>query len=149
MSLFSIVRRNAKLPRLMRRIGRTLGPDEMYLILRSGEPGDHDRALNELLDMICTDPDLSRVMRSHSTSRAQLEEIYHILIAAGAGQWVRGAYVAAAAIATIPTLAFVLESSAGRLPKGWNESDRWPGIVGRLLDYYEAGRVGSLHLATR
>ena len=119
----------------------------MYIALRSGKPHDSDLALVDLFDMICADPDLSRVMRSHNVARPQLEEVYQILIAAGAGLWARGAYVAVAALATIPTLDFVLRSSTGSLPEGWEERDRWPGIVGRLCDYYDAGRVGPLSLA--
>lgn len=92
------------------------------------------QALSELFDLCEADPDLSRVLTDRSAGRGELELLYQALVANGAGQWVRGHYVAASAFAFVPTLEYVL----GAHPDG----ERLHEMAFKLVDYFERGKVG-------
>jgi hypothetical protein len=70
--------------------------------------GAADSAKEELYDFILGDPALYALLQKHGATRNDLTNIYHGLLAAGAGQWVRGHWVSASALCYGFTLEFVL-----------------------------------------
>ncbi len=70
-----------------------------------------DRALDDLIDFIQDDELLSRALIHYKLDRDGLKEIYEQLLLHGAGQWVRGNYVAASALTEFGALTFLLEQN--------------------------------------
>ncbi|MBK9304485.1 MAG: hypothetical protein IPM94_11495 [bacterium] len=89
-------------------------------LIKSGRVDPKVQALEELLDVCCSEHDTQAVMRIHNLDRAGPEELYKSLIFAGAGHKVRSTWVAAGAIADAKVLDYVLRvRSENRWPKGW------------------------------
>ena len=101
-----------------------------------GQPTDKERAEEELYDLIQTDPDLRQVMTAYGATRETLEMIYHKLCVHGAGQWVRGAYVPVATIATNPSLVHILRTL--HEATDLDEYNRWLKLSHELLQYFDS-----------
>ncbi len=129
--MFSNLVRSMKKPGQLRRISKVLGGGLSVDDLLSDKKG---QALTELFDLCEADPKLSRVLAEHSADRGQLEATYQALIANGAGQWVRGHYVAASAFVFVPTLEYVF----GAHP----EEESLPEMAFKLVHYFEYGKFG-------
>lgn len=71
-----------------------------------------ERAFEEFLDLCEGDPNVRIVMRQFNADRETLRELYRALIEGGAGQWIKGHFVAASALAYAPTLEFCLREKA-------------------------------------
>jgi hypothetical protein len=99
------------------------------------------RAEEQLYDLIEGDRTLKAVMAKHGATRQTLEGVYRHLIMAGAGQWARGHWIAASALAYGSTLDFVLEKLASENARGREISNS---IVLRLIDYFAKGAVGAI-----
>lgn len=123
--------------RKLRRLSRVLGsPREPAAVLRelgSARPSKRERAVDELLDLCESDPDLIPARGGHTAGRKDLREIYDVLLATGAGQWERGLFVPVATLGMPFTLDFVLENR-GRRP--------WQEIAVLLLEHFERGESG-------
>lgn len=101
-----------------------------------------DIALEELLDLCESDPNVRYVMDRHSASRDILKEIYHNLCAAGAGQWVSGHYVAASALCYAAPLDYLLSNWRNLIKEG---SESFPTIPAfRVIKYFEDGETGEI-----
>jgi ribosomal protein S14 len=72
-------------------------PDYLRQLLSGTDP--HAGAEEALLDYCESQPAIRAVMREFQVSRNTLRELYHQLVAAGAGQWACGHWVAASALA--------------------------------------------------
>ena len=92
---------------ISREVGRELNRDQAMHELLSGR-GRREKAEEALLDYCEADRNIRAVMAQFKVSRDALGEIYSRLLAAGAGQWAGGHYVAASAIAYPDTLRYVL-----------------------------------------
>jgi hypothetical protein len=101
-----------------------------------------DKALAELLDLCESDPNVRYVMDRHNASRDVLEEIYHILCAVGAGQWVSGHYVAASALCYGATLDYLLSKWANLIKEGSKSFPTPPAF--RVIKYFEDGETGGI-----
>lgn len=97
-----------------------------------------DKALEELLDLCEQDKTLKGIMDANDVKREDLKKIYREIEINGAGQWTRGHYVAASALAFGTTLDFCLNAKG----KGLSERE----IAFTLLDYYENNRVGKIDI---
>jgi hypothetical protein len=75
-----------------------------------------DEALETLLDLCESDPDVNLTMREYDATRDTLKEIYTEFIKSGSGQWVKGHFVAASALAYAPSLAYCLKARAKGAP---------------------------------
>ena len=100
--------------------------------LKGGDPSD--AALDELLDLCETNPDLQKVLRTYDWDRENLKAAYMALMANGAGQWVQGHFVLASTFVFVPTLTFLI----GSIREGRSLTD----IAFALVDYFEKGEVG-------
>jgi len=131
--MFRSLKKSGRLKRISRVLGAEAAFDNFVFSLGS-EAGPKAQALSELFDLCEADPDLSQVLTNYSADREQLKATYIALIANGAGQWVRGHYVAASAFAFVPTLEYVL----GAHPEG----ESLPEMAFKLFDYFELGKFG-------
>ncbi len=121
----------------LRRISKVLGTEtsfDDFVYSHGSEAGPKAQALSELFDLCEADPDLSQVLANYSADREQLKATYIALIANGAGQWVRGHYVAASAFAFVPTLEYVLGAHS--------EGESLPEMAFKLVDYFELDKFG-------
>ncbi len=132
-NLIGSLRKSRRLKRISKVLGAETSFDDFIFGLGS-EIGPKGQALSELFDLCETDPELRRVLENYAADRKQLRTIYITLIANGAGQWVRGHYVAASAFAFVPTLEYVL----GAHPEG----ESLPEMAFKLVDYFELGKFG-------
>ncbi len=131
--MFRSLKKSGRLKRISKVLGAETSFDVIVFSLGS-EAGPKAQALSELFDLCEADPDLSQVLTNYSADREQLKPTYIALIANGAGQWVRGHYVAASAFAFVPTLEYVL----GAHPEGESLSE----MAFKLFDYFELGKFG-------
>lgn len=106
-----------------------------------------ERALEELLDLVLADAQLAAICREFGIERSHLEQYYHAVRLYGGEHWERGAFVCAAAIATAPTLRYVVSSAQATLPSDWTEQDRWLSVTTTLCEYYRNGTLGPVPLS--
>ena len=132
-NMFRSLKKFGRLKRISKVLGVGASVDDFVYSLGS-EIGPKGQALSELFDLCETDPDLSQVLANYSADREQLRTIYIALIANGAGQWVRGHYVAASAFAFVPTLEYVLGAHS--------EGESLPEMAFKLVDYFELDKFG-------
>jgi hypothetical protein len=97
------------------------------------------KAEEELLDLCESLPAVQPVLRHYGANRETLREALQMLQAGGAGQWVRGYYVAAGAFAYGVTIEFVLR----RLQEP-PSLDRNVDVAFRLIEYFENGETGPI-----
>lgn len=135
MGFVSRIRRRRKMDRISKVLGKPFDASDFVRSLGSGTRSENDDALEELLDFCETDDDLRKVMDDHSVDREDLQEIYKLLVANGAGQWERGYYVPVATLAQHYPLNFVLER--------YEEDDMpWGMVCVLLLEYFERDESG-------
>jgi hypothetical protein len=96
------------------------------------------KAREELYDLIEGNPALRQIMTRHDATRDVLESVYWGLMRAGAGQWARGHWVPASALAFGSTLDFVLTATENGKPSG---RDTWDNVAIKVIDYFERGSV--------
>ncbi len=94
--MFRSLKKSGRLKRISKVLGAEASVDNFVFSLGS-EAGPKAQALCVLFDLCEADPDLSEVLTIYSADRVQLKATYIALIGNGAGQWVRGHYVAASA----------------------------------------------------
>ena len=143
MKLLRLLRKNLKLTKLMNRLGasamNTGTPDFQRMIndviSAREQPTDKELAQKELYDLVETDPDLRQIMTTYGATRETLKLIYDQLCVHGAGQWVKGAFVPAAAIATNPSLLYILRTL--HEPTDLDEYNRWLKLSYELLQYFD------------
>ena len=91
---------------------------------------DSDRALEEFLDLCVSDEGVKKVMEVENLSRADLKEIYCMLLRVGLGQWIKGHYAALSTIAYLEPLLYVVRSKK-------QQKGELLEIAGNLLAYWE------------
>ncbi len=97
-------------------------------------------ALSGLLDLCESDPRLAPILQKYGATRATLEELYTMLLSSGAGQWVRGHFVAASALVFPATLDYLLRMRRDDL----KDADSVQEVAFRLLQYFGGGEVGPI-----
>lgn len=85
--------------------------------------------MDEFLDLCESDVGIKQVMEIEGISRADLNELYTRLLAAGLGQWIKGHYAALSTIAYVEPLQYTIR--ARRM------GNSWPRIVSDLLAHWE------------
>lgn len=148
MGLFSSFKKNKNLKRISDALGGTIdwqsenatksAADMIRASVAGTGENKQEKALEELLDLCEQDKTLKGIMDANNATREDLKKIYHEIEDNGAGQWTRGHYVAASALAFGTTLDFCLNAK----DKGLAERE----IAFTLLDYYENNRVGKIDI---
>lgn len=110
MGIFSAIQRYFRLRGISRRLAS--GPDVITLddLVNGDLDQERNSAEEELFSLIEADDSLRRIMRAHGACRETLRDAYHLLLGAGCGQWVKGHWLAASALAFSGTLDYVLTS---------------------------------------
>jgi hypothetical protein len=130
-----------KLSRQLKKISKNLGRP-LYI---SGYMDGNERKenwLELLLEYAESLAPIMAVLNEFSASRKDLEEMYWNLCTAGAGQWVRGHYVAASSICYPETLRYYLSHQGARKVGEDHHSDLE--IMYNIVEYF-TGKV-SLHI---
>jgi hypothetical protein len=100
--------KRGRLKRISKILGRVEDFEQFVGHVHWQEDG-YERAIQNLLDLCETDKVLGQILRDYGVDRGSLWDLYTQLAANGAGQWVRGHYVAASALASEQTLTYCLE----------------------------------------
>src|SRR5262249_1587331 len=87
-------------------------------------------AEDELFALVEDDPVLSLIMQRQKANRETLRNVYHMLLTAGAGQWERGHWVPASALAFGSTLEYCLSISENA------DKNKWDEAAYQMLDYF-------------
>ena len=109
MGLFSSLRAARKLMKISRILGDQAPIFVEHVLSFSKISVKIERAEEELFDLVQSLPKLQVVLNQHGAGREKLSEIYHDLNALGCGQWIRGYYVATAALVYRETLETCLQ----------------------------------------
>jgi len=95
---------------------------------------EQNHALDRYLDFCVSDKQIRFVLEHSEANRADLERIYKNLIMNGAGQWVKGHYVAASSIAYAEPLTFILAANSIEA----SDEDISPfELTALLIDYWQ------------
>lgn len=129
MGLFSRWRKSNHVLRLAKVLGTA--SDSVEALLDSSK----DQALHVLLDLCESDPDCTAVMVDHRLDREMVAEIYHRLLAIGAGQWVGYHYVPVSVVAHATLLSQAAEGFAAAESR--SDSER---VAADLLETVQNGR---------
>ena len=73
---------------------------------------DEGEGVESLLDFVFSDPVTSPVVEGLGKTREDLREAYQMLVVCGCGQWIRGRWVAGAALAHPATLEMIFTQPA-------------------------------------
>jgi hypothetical protein len=141
MAFWQFLRASQRRKSELRRISQVLGQPVSLSVemLFSDAKGN---ALRDLLDLILGDPTLFSLLQRYDASREDLQKFYHALLAAGAGQWVRGHWVPASALCYGFTLEFVLARAAEGRAAGRTPREIWQDAAITLVEYFAKGRLG-------
>jgi len=136
-------RRKRELVRISRLLDTPTSSVEQ-LLSNSRDSVLEELLLEELFDLILGQPMLLALLQKHGATREDLRELYWALLGAGAGQWVRGHWVAASALCYGFTLEFVLTRSKEGKAAGHTPRQIWQAASFTLIEYFEKGRVGKV-----
>lgn len=131
MGFFYSIKKSTRLRKISKILEGKITTEELLAFNR---PSKKDKALEQLYDLCQSDPPVLEVMKRYKVDRNVLSDIYHKLLASGAGQWVNGHYVAASALAYAFTLDYLLD----KFTKKGITSD----TAFRIIEYFEKGEVG-------
>ena len=99
-SIFGSFSKSKKLSKLQNIIWGdlgTLGPSGFEAMQESQKA--KEKALQEYWDLCEADEGVAQLMKEHSLSRKNLNDLYMKLIKTGVGQWIKGHFVALSALA--------------------------------------------------
>ncbi|MCH6269667.1 hypothetical protein [Neobacillus citreus] len=132
MGLWASIKKNKELAKIQKELGKpkSFSLDDLL--------NDNSEQYKEaLFDMVEKYDFLRSVIIEHNANRDDLKNIYRMLIMAGAGQWIKGNFVATAAFAFSQTLDFILT-------KYEEEDTNWSEVSFQLIMYFEKGKLGAI-----
>ena len=121
----------------IRHIGRRLGSTKARIAASFlSDTPIKDDAEDALLALVQSHPTLKQIVARHRVSPDALRYLYRTLAGSGAGQWQRGHWVAASALAYRAPLEFLLSKT-----QNGTESDDsvWAYVVSRIISYFKRG----------
>jgi hypothetical protein len=143
MAFWQFLRASQRRKSELRRISRILGQPVSLRVEMLFSDAKRN-ALQDLLDLILGDPTLFSLLQRYDASREDLQELYHALLASGAGQWVRGHWVAASALCYGFTLEFLLARAAEGRAVRRTPREIWQDAAFTLVEYFAKGRLGRI-----
>ena len=133
MGFLSDIVKNIKLVGIMNRAGR-YSTTWNFEDLEATYQGQ-----KELFTLVLNDADLVGIMNEYGADQLSIEDIYKSMLKHGGAMWVAGGFLPAAALATKPTLRYLLTHYRRTPPLSEGE---WKSLLVTLLTYYESGRSG-------
>lgn len=132
MGLWASIKKNKELARIQKELGKPKSFSLDNLL------NDNSEQYKEaLFDMVEKYDFLRFVLIEHNANREDLQNIYRRLIVTGAGQWVKGNFVAAASFAFSQTLDYILT-------KYEDENTEWSEVSFDLIMYFDKGTLGAV-----
>lgn len=116
------------LQRISQKLGNSLDPNKIMKDILSGKEQD-DNAEEAFLDYCEKQLKIQDLLKEFSVSRNDLQELYHKLIMAGAGQWTCGHWIPASALAYPESLRYILS----------RKEDNFQETAFNLIMYFEQG----------
>ncbi len=110
-----------------------LGDSYEYEIKKRNE------ALEKFFELCKSDEGVKQAMDSYGATGETTKELYNKLIDAGAGQWIKGHFVALSVLAYFEPLSFCLEA----LKKG---SPDFTGVAWNMLEFFRGNPLDRSHL---
>jgi hypothetical protein len=98
-----------------------------------------DEALEKFFELCKSDEGVIQVMDSYGATEETIRELYNKLIDAGAGQWIKGHFVALSALAYFEPLSFCLEA----LKRG---SPDFTEVAWNMLEFFKGNPLDRSHL---
>jgi|TARA_B100002003_G_scaffold235691_1_gene250979 hypothetical protein len=98
-----------------------------------------DEALEKFFELCKSDEGVKQAMDSYGATGETTKELYNKLIDAGAGQWIKGHFVALSALAYFEPLTFCLEA----LKKG---SPDFTEVAWNMLEFFKGNPLDRSHL---
>jgi hypothetical protein len=98
-----------------------------------------DEALEKFFELCKSDEGVIQAMDSYGATGETIKELYTKLIDAGAGQWIKGHFVALSALAYFEPLSFCLEA----LKKG---SPDFTEVAWNMLEFFKGNPLDRSHL---
>jgi hypothetical protein len=108
MGIFASFRKNGRVLRIARALGHERGPDDFLAVIEGRREDAASQAEQALYNLCESDPDCRKVLEMHGATRADLQDLYELLLRTGAGQWVGAHYVPVSALAFPKPLAYLL-----------------------------------------
>ena len=141
-SLISSIRKSNELSKISAQLasGSNHGNILQYIQQANGV----NPALEKLMDL-CYSFDLTRdVISKYGVDRTYLKRLYHRLLSLGAGQYVRGHFVAASCFAFASPLEFILGHYDGEnfSIRGYDDYNSGLFISFKLVEYFRRGGSG-------
>lgn len=145
MGLFSFLKSSAKKTSEINDISKILGnqksPKNLNELNDETRATERNLAYEKLFTLWEKHENLKEVFTEHNSNREQLEDIYRLLIVSGAGQWVKGHFVAVEALAFPRTLDYLL-NNYNKMKQSQDDIIR---VTFRLLEYFRKGEIGFIH----
>jgi len=123
-----------RLQKFSQELGKPFDPNKVMDKLYS-DADSKDSAENALFDYCEQQPEIQVLLREFKISRQDIQELYRLLIRAGAGQWTCGHWVAASALAYPDSLRYLLTQ------RKENKREDIRKTAFNLIMYFERGTV--------
>ena len=152
MGIFDSFKKSSKLSKISKVLGRGYADHELKKLVSNPsslmdylnedpdkikkEREEHDKALEELFDLIESNKDLKRIMDHHGADREKLKDLYKTLKREGICLWRRGHFVVASTLAFGQTLDYCLAAEK----KGIS----YESISSRCLMYFKNNETGQI-----
>jgi hypothetical protein len=142
--LINSSKKSSKLKSVSKKLSQPVDISDMDRLLT--HYSEKDKNIEKLIDIAESDEYVRVVMNDYGANRQTLKEIYGKLTLIGAGQYIKGHYVAASSLVYPLTLKFLLEHFDGKefTIYDWDSNNSLMFIANRLIEYFEKGEVGEV-----
>jgi len=137
-AIFSSIKKSKKLSEISKVLGKQMTTSEIMDSLLSRDDDSMGKAEEQLFDLIESDQNLKNIMIKYKADRKTLKEIYNMMNAIGAGQWVNGHYVSVSSLAFGGTLDYLLRNKE----KFLTSYDDKMNMCYRLITYFQKNETG-------
>lgn len=140
-SIKSSVSKTFEISNLSRILGDVKLPKTVDELLDDKKNKERENAKVRLFNLCQENKELKVIMVKHNASIEDLEVIFNFISVCGAGQWIKGHYVAVEALAFQTTLDYLL-CNLDKIKESYNDRLR---VCYRLIEYFNKGEVGIIH----
>lgn len=147
-AIFQSFRKTWKLRSISKRLSYNPNPQKVMEEAMKGlsQKSKKDEALEKLIDLAYSDDVVRYYIEFYKIERANIREIYQLLIQNGAGQYAGGHFVAASSLVYGPPAAYLFAHFAKDhfSIDGLDEHNSGLRIAYRLIEYFENNEMGEV-----